>query len=170
MTNAKPRAQISSLSRRTASAALTFAIVLGIIATQAAHAQTFTVLYNFEGNFQGRSPADGVNPNGNGGLIQDPEGNLYGTTQNGGAHEIGTIFKVDQSGNETVLYSFTGGADGGLPLAGLFRDPQGNLFGVNSGGELPGGPCPPCTTPFFGAVFKLDTSNNLTVLHTFQDN
>ena len=50
-----------------------------------------------------------------GGLIRDSAGNLYGTTNGGGASDAGVVFKVDTSGNETVLYSFTGGADGAIP-------------------------------------------------------
>jgi len=43
------------------------------------------------------------------GLALDVAGNLYGTTQFGGTFGSRTVFKVDTSGNETVLYSFTGG-------------------------------------------------------------
>jgi hypothetical protein len=39
----------------------------------------------------------------------------------------GTVFKLDTMGRETVLYGFTGGADGAFPLAGLIRDAAGNL-------------------------------------------
>ena len=50
------------------------------------------------------------------GVIRDSAGNLYGTTSNGGgASGAGVVFKVDTSGHETVLYTFTGGADGGTP-------------------------------------------------------
>jgi len=55
----------------------------------------------------------GINPAGT------AAGNLYGTTESGGAFNSGVVFKLDPSGQETVLYSFTGGADGGVPTAGL---------------------------------------------------
>ena len=42
-------------------------------------------------------------------LLRDEEGNLYGTTEFGGANSLGTVFKLDPSSNETVLYSFAGG-------------------------------------------------------------
>ena len=59
-----------------------------------------------------------------------------------------------------MLYAFTGAADGGEPSAPLFRDPAGNLYGTTVvGGD------PKCTC---GTIFKLDTSNVLTVLHTFK--
>jgi uncharacterized repeat protein (TIGR03803 family) len=63
-----------------------------------------TVLYSFPGT-DGSGPWAGV--------IRDPEGNLYGTTTGGGAADAGVVYKLDDSGEETVLYNFTGGADGG---------------------------------------------------------
>lgn len=91
-------------------------------------------------------------------LIEDEEGNLYGTTLEGGTMGDGTVFKFDLKGNETVLYSFTGGpADGFYPVAGLLRDKAGNLYGTT----WYGGPSE------YGAVFKLDTNGAETILHTF---
>ena len=58
----------------------------------------------------------------NAGVIRDSAGNLYGTTYCGGAASAGVVFKLDTAGNETVLYSFTGGTDGGTPNAGVIRD------------------------------------------------
>jgi uncharacterized repeat protein (TIGR03803 family) len=48
-------------------------------------------------------------------VIRDSAGNLYGTTYTGGASGAGVVFRVDKSGHETVLHSFTGGADGAIP-------------------------------------------------------
>lgn len=107
--------------------------------------------------------ADGATPYAT--LIQDSEGNLYGTTAYGGIiHGYsgnGVVFKLDASGTETVLHSFTGGADGGNPLAGLIQDAAGNLYGTTvSGGaaQAPSG---------YGVVFKIDLTGAETVLHTF---
>src|SRR5580698_8482387 len=110
---------LSAFAKRTAPtqaiATLLLAVfVQAVLGTQSAHAQTFTVLYNFAGphiRWDGAYPA--------GGLVQDASGNLYGTTQKGGAYNFGTVFKVDTTGKETVLYSFAGGADGEYPLAAL---------------------------------------------------
>src|SRR5262249_8604631 len=73
------------------------------------------------------------------GVIREGAGNLYGTAMNGGIENdpvcfsgCGVIFKIDPSGHETVLYSFTGGSDGGLPEAGVIADPAGNLYGTTS--------------------------------------
>src|ERR1039458_1607249 len=64
------------------------------------------------------------------------------------------------TGTETVLHTFTGGADGGVPLAGVVRDSAGNLYGTTElgGNASKGGK---------GVVFKLDTAGNETVLHSF---
>jgi uncharacterized repeat protein (TIGR03803 family) len=83
-----------------------------------------TVLYSFTGGSDGATPYAG--------LVRDSAGNLYGTTSQGGMDNIGTVFEVDTTGKETVLYSFTGGTDGGLPYAGLARDSAGNLYGTSS--------------------------------------
>jgi uncharacterized repeat protein (TIGR03803 family) len=108
-----------------------------------------TVLYSFTGGTDGGFPY--------GSIIRDSAGNFYGTTNGGGAAGAGVVFKLDSSGNETVLYSFSGGADGGYPLAGLIRDSDGNFYGTTNGGGASSA----------GVVFKLDTSGSETVLHTF---
>jgi uncharacterized repeat protein (TIGR03803 family) len=70
-------------------------------------------------------------------LIQDTKGNLYGTTRAGGLYGYGTVFMMDKTGTETVLYSFTGGTDGASPEAALNRDSNGNLYGTTFfGGDL----------------------------------
>jgi uncharacterized repeat protein (TIGR03803 family) len=74
-------------------------------------------------------------------VIQDAKGNLYGTAAEGGNMSCydgcGVVFKVSKTGRETVLYAFTGKADGAYPLAGLIQDAEGNLYGTTgSGGDL----------------------------------
>lgn len=119
-----------------------------------------TVLYAFQGG------TDGCQPDPFGSLIRDDEGNLYGTTIGGGPFYNGTVYKLDPSGKETVLYSFTGGTDGGVPFGGLVRDKAGNLYGVATvGGDLAATVCSPPAG--CGAAFKLDPSGKLTVLHAF---
>jgi len=63
-------------------------------------------------------------------VVRDAQGNLYGTTWSGGAWNLGTVYKLEPSGKETVLHSFTGGADGGNPAAGVVLDSAGNLYGT----------------------------------------
>ncbi len=106
------------------------------------------MLYSFTGFADGGEPEAGV--------IQDSAGNLYGTTTSGGTAGKGAVFKLDTAGQETVLYSFTGLADGGEPLAGVIRDSAGNLYGTTYGGEGTA-----------GVVYKLDAAGQETVLYTF---
>ena len=63
----------------------------------------------------------------------------------------GVLFKLDAAGTETVLHTFTGGADGLEPLAGLFRDRAGNLYGTTGGGGVTNSMCPSGC----GVVFKI---------------
>jgi len=93
--------------------------------------------------------------------IRDAAGNLYGTTEFGGASGIGTVFGIDSKGNQTLLYSFSG-SDGALPTGPLLEDASGNLYGTTYlGGNL--------SSCFRGCgeVFKIDTSGTLTLLYTF---
>jgi uncharacterized repeat protein (TIGR03803 family) len=65
---------------------------------------------------------------------------LYGTTSTGGASDKGAVFKVDANGVETLVYSFTGGADGGIPQTNLINVPDSlgspHLYGTaNAGGQ-----------------------------------
>jgi len=113
------------------------------------------VLHNFA------SPPRGAYPDW--GVIRDSAGNLYGTTNGsfsdvggGGTRNAGVVFEVDIFGNETVLYSFTGEADGSSPN-GVIRDSAGNLYGSTAAGGASGA----------GVVFKLDASAQETVLYNF---
>src|ERR1035441_3236450 len=108
-----------------------------------------TVLYSFTGG------ADGGQPHA--GLILDSAGNLYGTTYAGGEGGAGVVFKVNMAGQETVLYSFTGGADGKRPNAGGIRDSGGNLYGTTQSGG----------TANSGVVYDLNTSGRGGVLYSF---
>jgi uncharacterized repeat protein (TIGR03803 family) len=116
-----------------------------------AFASTFKVIYSF-------SFTDGSFPNGD--LISDAAGNFYGTTQFGGKANRGLVFKLDGKGQQTILYTFTGVSDGGIPIGRLLRDSAGNLYGITSlGGD------PTCSC---GTVFKLTKSGTLKVLHAFK--
>ena len=113
-----------------------------------------TVLHQFSG-----APSDGAGPDGR--LVMDDSGNLYGTTSAGGASNLGTVFKLDVSGTETLLHSFSGGSDGANPYAGLIMV-AGDLYGTTESGGT-GTICPNGC----GTVFKIDASGNETVLYSF---
>jgi len=122
-------------------------------------AGNLTTLFLFLSQAEGREPI--------GTLLRDSQGNLYGTTLSGGNNGCqynlgcGTVFKLDASGKETVLYAFQGGADGFSPQAGVIRDSAGNLYSTTTyGGNLS------CQNGC-GVVFKIDTTGKQTVFHTF---
>lgn len=117
-----------------------------------------TVLATFDGS-HGAGPRAG--------LIEDSAGNLFGTTLVGGAHGVGTVFEIEKTdtgyaSTPTVLWSFTGGNDGGHPYGGLIEDAIGDLFGTASDDIVTGG----------GAVFEIAKTGGTyasapTVLHHF---
>src|SRR6516165_1696480 len=107
----------------------------------------FITLYTFTGQ------PDGAGPQAS--LIKDAAGNLYGTTEAGGTSNLGTVFKLDASGAETILHSFTGAPDGANPKAGLALDAVGNLYGTTAKGGITGGVCAPFGC---GVVFQVDAT------------
>jgi len=114
-----------------------------------------TVLYSFAGG------ADGAYPEG--GLVRDAAGTIYGTTAIGGAFNNGVVFRLDPAGKETVLYTFTGGTDGGFPYGTLLRV-ENDLYGTTFFG---GNSTTLCGGPYCGVVFKLDQAGKETVLYSF---
>jgi uncharacterized repeat protein (TIGR03803 family) len=126
-------------------------LAVGLLLAASSSASTFEVVYSF-------SFSDGSSPNGD--LIRDAAGNFYGTTQFGGKSNRGVVFELDATGQQTILYDFTGASDGGIPIGRLLRDTSGNLYGITSlGGD------PTCSC---GTVFKLAKNGSLKVLHSFK--
>jgi uncharacterized repeat protein (TIGR03803 family) len=109
----------------------------------------YSVLYSFKGGSE-----DGANPYA---ALLDINGELYGTTDGGGANSAGTVFTITTSGKETVLYSFKGPPDGQQPQADLLSV-KGTLYGTTyEGGAYNSS----------GTVFAITTSGTETVLHSF---
>ena len=111
------------------------------------YSSTLTTLWSF-------SFSEGSNPLA--GVISDPAGDLFGTTQNTGAYGWGTVFELVNTGtvsnpvySEQTLYSFSDNSDSGNPYSGLIRDAAGNLFGTTEGGNT------------YGSVFELVNSGSV---------
>jgi uncharacterized repeat protein (TIGR03803 family) len=112
-------------------------------AAGAASGYSYSILYSF---CSSANCTDGELPQA--GLIQDGAGNLYGTTAGGGnsnpscgSNGCGTVFELDNTGHETVLYSFCAApncTDGAAPQAGLIQDGAGNLYGTTGVGGANG--------------------------------
>ena len=137
-----------------------YALLTLLVATITAPSQGQNLNFNLLHTFSG-SP-DGTLPNT---LIRDPGGNLYGTTVSGGFADCpnappptgcGTVFKLANNGDYTVLYAFQGNQDGDNPVGGVSRDAAGNLFGTTAGIE-----------GATATVFKVDKNGNETVLFGF---
>ena len=120
---------------------------------------TETVLYQFAGLSSGWQPSLGN-------LTFDPEGNIWGTTMDGGSNGCyggfgcGVVFKLtptQQGWTETVVYSFTGGGDGAYPVSGVVFDHAGNIYGTTTGGGT--GNCNSYVGGC-GVIFKLSPSEN----------
>jgi uncharacterized repeat protein (TIGR03803 family) len=118
-----------------------------------------TVLHSFTG-----AGGDGEFPFANGSLVVDSAGNLFGATLSGGTYGgvcgdsgCGMVFKVTQSGKESVLYQFQGGLDGNYPEGSIAIDSSGNLYGAtSSGGEFGA-----------GVVFTIDPTGQEKTLYSF---
>jgi len=162
---------LSSPSRLLSRRFTTFvgAMMLILFLAAGAQAETFKVLHAF-----GVAAGDGNLPSSP--LLKDSAGNLYGMTSAGGAHNLGTVYRLSPTStgsfNETILYSFKGGpADGGFPQGSLVRDSAGNLYGVTSVGGITATVCNYSAGPGCGVIFKLTpTSTGLwieSVLHRF---
>ncbi len=134
---------------------LVLAVTLAVVPEVCA--QSEQTLYSFTGSSDGGNPLSS--------LVMDVAGNLYGTTFVGGVYGAGEVFELSPNASggwtESVLYSFTGGADGANPyLADVIFDKAGNLYGTTVGGG----------DHNLGVVFKLTQTGSgwsESVLHSF---
>ncbi|MGH6888087.1 MAG: choice-of-anchor tandem repeat GloVer-containing protein [Rhizomicrobium sp.] len=120
-------------------------------ASGAAHVSaTYTVLHNFAG-----APDDGA---GSGAEVTlDSAGNIYGTTDYGGANTYGVIFKLAPDGTENLLHSFGGAGDGQTPDGAVTIEANGDMYGTTTFGGGSGN----------GNIWELATDGTYTVLHNF---
>jgi uncharacterized repeat protein (TIGR03803 family) len=114
-----------------------------------------TTLYNFCSQ---TNCADGSFPLGS--LVEGNDGNFYGTTSQGGAHNVGTVFVISGAGSFNVLHSFAVDGQGFNPFAGLVKGSDGNFYGTTESGGNGGG-------QQGGTVFKITSAGVLTTLYKF---
>lgn len=153
--NSHPRIWRSMIGLTGVIATLAFASTLVLIPPQSARAAALTTLYNF------CSKADCTDGSLANGLIQGFDGNIYGTTLEGGTHCLGcgTVFKLTPSGKLSTLHSFCSAAgctDGQNPT-GLIQGTDGQLYGTTFSGGTHGNN---------GTVFKITPSGTLTTLYS----
>lgn len=129
-----------------------FSLAIVVGASIFASAQTVSTVYNFVGGKTSGAMPWYVT------LVQGTNGSLYGTTYNGGASNVGTVFSVTTSGTQTILYSFKGGTtDGANPTGGLTLGTDGNFYGTTQQGG----------TSSEGVIFQLTPAGTITILHNF---
>jgi uncharacterized repeat protein (TIGR03803 family) len=119
------------------------------VANPSAHAQIFSVLYEF-------NRSSGNLPSSPGIVAQGRDGNLYTTAPAGGGHGQGTIFRITPGGALSVLYNFDG-AHGAMPLSGLTLGSDGKFYGTTAAGGAYNA----------GVIFNITSGGKLTLLHTF---
>ncbi|HEY7097077.1 MAG TPA: choice-of-anchor tandem repeat GloVer-containing protein [Terriglobales bacterium] len=143
-------------------------LLAALMICQLAAAQTEAILHSFQGTPDGSVPS--------GGPIVDASGNIFDTTEQGGVYGAGTVYELTpptQEGGdwtETILYSFTGLADGSFPIGSLAIDTSGNIYGTATAGGIIDRKCNEIGC---GTVFELSPPTqqggiwNFQVLYTF---
>lgn len=111
---------------------------------------TVTVIHAFAGGSLGDRPW--------GAVVEGADGTFYGTTRVGGAFDKGTVFRMTPAGAVTVLYDFSGNADGSEPVAALVQAADGHFYGTASSNLPYAGT---------GAVFKITPAGSFSLLHAF---
>lgn len=106
--------------------------------------------YSFTGGVDGGSAT--------GALLETADGNFYGSTGDGGTFKQGSVFKLSSTGALTNLYSFTGGADGYVPVGSVVLGQDGALYGVTKSNTIHG-------FAFYGTLFKVATNGAFNTLY-----
>ena len=134
-------------------------LVLAVTTSTTSQAQSFSVLHYFLGGNTG----DGCNPTYSGIVAQGRDGNMYGTTENGGAN-VGTVFQLTPAGALNVIYSFPSSeTEGWLPFSGLTLGiTDGYFYGTTYYYGLPE------NVSYFGSVFQITPGGSLTYLYIFK--
>jgi uncharacterized repeat protein (TIGR03803 family) len=131
---------------------LPVAALVGWLLAVGTTAQT-TTTYEVVHAFRNSGQPTGIDASSVSNLVQASDGYFYGTTYWGGSSGVGTIFRVDSSGNLTTLHSFAY-ADGANPAAGLIKAMDGNFYGTTTRGGVNN----------LGTVFRMDAGGTVTRL------
>ncbi|MBS0394307.1 MAG: hypothetical protein JSR54_06735 [Proteobacteria bacterium] len=113
-------------------------------------AGSYAVVYSFSGG-----AGDGGDPRGE--LVEGADGALYGLSYDGGAANLGTLYRLTKAGSESVLYAFTGTGDGAYPYGALLLGADGNFYGLTFGDG----------TSQLGSLFRATPVGAVTPLHAF---
>ncbi len=128
-------------------AAAVLAVFLSFAGPPRASAQSYVAIHSFQLSEANNSHAR---------LVQDSGGFLYGTAPNGGANGVGSVFKMDNQGNNFLVLHDFNTTDGANPYSGLILAGDGFLYGTTQMGGIAD-----------GVIFKIDTNgNNFSVLHS----
>jgi uncharacterized repeat protein (TIGR03803 family) len=160
MTNFCVRHRLASVSqvqgtmtaKRTSLKLIFTSLAFCLAAAIASPAQNFRSLVSFD-------LTDGAFPF-YGSLTPDANGNLYGTTLDGGSYFVGTVFEITASGELITLYNFcsqNGCTDGVSPYGSMVFGPDGNLYGTTYSGG----------TNFYGTIFQITPEGALTTIYNF---
>lgn len=146
---------MNSLSTRIARAALMATYWMALLGIS--QGQVFKILHSFG---DGSVNEDGATPVG--GLVQAANGNFYGTTNAGGAYNLGTVFEITPQGTTAILHNFGDPSvpnDGSNPQCALILATDGSFYGITTGGGSAGQ----------GTIFVITPQGKLTILHSFGD-
>jgi uncharacterized repeat protein (TIGR03803 family) len=138
--------------RESAGKHLALLLCLFLVGTAVANAQTYQNLVTFVGS-------NGCCPQYPAMMAQGRDGNLYGTTPTGGLNNVGIVFKLTPSGNQSILYQFDT-THGSTPNGGLVLGVDGNFYGTTQLGGANS----------YGNIFKITPAGVLTVLYSFTGN
>ncbi len=125
-------------------------LACALFASAMLSAQVYTDLHDFNCTLEGCGPAYPAI------MAQGRDGNLYGTLEQGGTAQMGTVFRMTPTGTITTLYNFSG-LDGQNPDGGLVLGTDGNFYGTTRFGGASN----------LGTVFKITSAGKLTTLHSF---
>jgi len=141
----------------------TLVLAAALSSADGVHAtESFQVLHVFTGGADGAEPSSA--------LVEASDGNLYGTTDRGGAEGLGTIYRISPGGTLTTMHAFTA-SEGASSSDVLVVAADGSLYGTGRGlasaAPIFGAAQPVKSGTRFGTVFRMTPDGAVSVVHTF---